>query len=56
MSADDGHYRSCLTTNVGTGKLDVREAAANLSDESERTEPMNECDVDAKLKRGISMI
>lgn len=56
MSADDGQYSTDLSTNVVTGKLDVREGAENLSDESERTEPMNKCDVDAKLKRGISMI
>ena len=54
---DDDQYRPCLTTNVVTGTPDVCEGAENLSDESERTEPMNECDVDnAELKRGISLI
>ena len=30
-------YRICLVANVVTGKIDVREAAANLSDEADES-------------------
>ena len=32
MSADDGQYRTCLSTNMVTGKLDMREVASSLPD------------------------
>ncbi|MEE9614491.1 MAG: hypothetical protein V3W31_05990 [Thermodesulfobacteriota bacterium] len=35
-------YRTRLIADVVTGKLDVREAEANLPDESEDTEPLDE--------------
>lgn len=37
-------YRTRLITDVVTGKLDVREAAARLPDEAEEPEPLNETD------------
>ncbi len=37
-------YRTRLSADVVTGKLDVREAAAQLQDETEEAEPMDEAD------------
>ena len=40
-------YRTRLIADVVTGKLDVREAAANLADEPEEVEPPDELDAGA---------
>lgn len=40
-------FRTHLITNVVTGKLDVREAAANLPDEVDEIEPPDEADTQA---------
>jgi type I restriction enzyme S subunit len=37
-------YRTRLIADVVTGKLDVREAAARLPDETEEPEPVDEAD------------
>ena len=37
-------YRTRLIADVVTGKLDVREAAANLPDEPDEPEPLDEAD------------
>ena len=37
-------YRTRLIADVVTGKLDVREAAANLPEEPDEPEPLNEAD------------
>jgi type I restriction enzyme, S subunit len=37
-------YRVCLIADVVTGKLDVREVAAQLPDEAEEPEPLDEAE------------
>jgi type I restriction enzyme S subunit len=39
-------YRTRLIADVVTGKLDVREAAARLPDETEEPEPLNEIEAE----------
>jgi type I restriction enzyme S subunit len=41
-------YRTRLITDVVTGKLDVREAAANLPDELKEQEPLDEADTEVE--------
>jgi type I restriction enzyme S subunit len=44
-------YRKRVTTDVVTGKLDVREAAARLRDEAQDLEPLDEADDDADAEQ-----
>ena len=37
-------YRTCLIADVVTGKLDVREAAAQLPDEANDSDPLDDAD------------
>lgn len=43
-------YRTRLIADVVTGKLDVREAAANLPEEAEETEPLDDSVADDELE------
>ncbi len=45
-------YSARLIADVVTGKLDVREAAARLPDESEETEPLDEVDAEVEDSAG----
>jgi type I restriction enzyme, S subunit len=50
-----GEYRIRLIADVVTGKLDVREAAARLPDETEESEPLEEDEVRAEDDEGESV-
>ena len=49
-----GEYRTRLIADVVTGKLDVREAAANLADEPDEGGPVDE--TDHPVDKGDAMV
>jgi len=44
-------YRARLVADVVTGKLDVREAASRLPDETDEPEPLDEADIEADIAK-----
>ena len=46
-------YRARLIADVVTGKLDMREAAARLSDETEASQPMDRLDALPTLEEDV---
>ena len=44
-------YRTRLIADVVTGKLDVREAASRLPDETDEPEPLDEADIEADIAK-----